>query len=273
MKKTAISIIIINASLLLFSCNKKEKAIEQPVLINKALTDGFPENIKLINSYLYSCVQTSKYSSTVYNNIFSYAAFTDPEKNLLNTYNHYSNNKIFSSTGAGGNIDVGNVTLNGSLVIKNFSSNSEVYYGGNFSNNTNFLNLNAYWTTEGNRTFKPMDVIINKGHPTIAVNNLAISNSISKNTDFTITIGNNITNYDSLIVILEDGSWNGKIRKTVPKNTASLTFTTQEMSILNNSNNGKFSIYAYNYSNMTVDSKVNVFELSNQYNVNNIYIY
>ena len=273
MKTSAISILIINASLLLFSCNKKEKAIEEPAPINKALSDGFPENIKVINSYLYSCVQTYQYSSTIYYYSFSYAAFTDPAKNLLSTYNHYSNNKNFSSNGGGGNIDVGNVTLNGSFVSKNFPSNIEVYYRQNSNNNVNFLNLNAYWTSEGNKTFKSIDVIINKGHPTIAVNNLAISNSISKNTDYTINIGNNITNYDSLIVILEDGSWNGRIRKTVPKNTTSLTFTTQEMSILNNTSNGKFNIYAYNYSNMTVDNKINVFELSNQYNVNNIYIY
>ena len=143
---------------------------------------------------------------------FKYAAFSDPARNLLVPYNHYSNNKNFSNNNVGiGNIDVGIISLNGTTVNKNIQSNFEVYYGQNFNNNVSFLNLNANWLSEGNKTFKPLNIIINKGHPIIAVNSFSISTTISKNTNFTVNIGNNVTNYDSLIVILEDGNFNSRI--------------------------------------------------------------
>lgn len=274
MKLLKINSLSIITLLFLFSCAKKEKPYEQPVVINTELSDGFPENIKAINGYLYSGVQTYQYSSSsMYFYTFAYAAFSDPARNLLVPYNHYSNNKNFSNNNVGiGNIDVGIISLNGNTVNKNIQSNFEVYYGQNFNNNVSFLNLNANWLSEGNKTFKPLNIIINKGHPIIAVNSFSISTTISKNTNFTVNIGNNVTNYDSLIVILEDGNFNSRIRKVLPKNALSVTFTTQEMSLLSNTSNGKLGIYAFNYSNKTVDSKVNLFELSNQYIISNIYI-
>lgn len=274
MKLLKINSLSIIALLFLFSCAKKEKPYEQPAVINTELSDGFPENIKAVNGYLYSGVQTYQYSTSSTNlYTFAYAAFSDPARNLLVPYNHYSNTKNFSNNVGSGNIDVGNVSLNATTVNKNTQSNFEVYYGQNFSNNVSFFNLNANWLSEGNKTFKPLNVTINKGHPTIAVNSIGIGNSISKSTDFTVNIGTNVTNYDSLIVILEDGNFNSKIRKIVPKNSLSVTFTPQEMSFLNNTSYGKFGIYAYNYSNMTINSKVLVFELSNQYVLSNLYLY
>ena len=272
MKKLSFIILSITSVVLLFSCHKKEKEPAQLELVNTEMTDGLPQNYKSINGYLYSGVQTYQYSSSsTYYYSFSYAAFCDPSKNLISSYNHYTNNKNFSNVPLG-NIDVGNVTLNGVNVFKNLQQNFEVSYQNN-SSNINFLNYNASWKTDGNRTFKPIEVSINKGHPVILTSGLNIPTSIPKNSNFSINIGTNISNYDSLIVILEDGNWNGKIRKVVPKNALSLTFTTQEMSILYTSNNGKITFYAYNYSNMTVDSKVTLFELSNQYILSSIYIY
>jgi hypothetical protein len=273
MKKTSLIILSIATTALLFSCKKKESEPEEAALINTSMADGLPENYKSINGYLYSGVQTYQYSGSNVNYYsFSYVAFCDPTKNLVSSYNHYTNQKNFSSNIPFGNIDVGNVTLNGATVWKS-SSNSELFYGGNFNSSTNFLNYNAVWTTEGNKTFKALGIYINKGHPIIQTSALGIPSSISKNSNFTINIGNNISNYDSLIVMFEDGNFIGKIRKVLAKNTTSVTFTTQEMSVLNTSSYARINICAYNYSNMTIDSKINVFELSNQYYINNIYLY
>lgn len=266
-------ILTLSVSLSLLSCAKKEKQVIEPEPINTDLTDGIPAEIKKINCYLYSCVQTYQYSSTYNYYIYNYAAFSDPSRNLTGSYNHYNNSKIFSSSAGTGNIDVGNITLNGSTVFKNFQSNFEVYYGGNFSGSVSSFNYNANWITDGNKTFKPINEVISKGHPIINVSGLSINPSISKNTNFTFNVTNNITNYDSLVVILEDGTWNGRVRKTVAKNTASVTFTPQEMTGLFNTTSGKLNIYAFNYSNKIVNDKSIFFELSNQYILNNVYIY
>jgi hypothetical protein len=272
MKTITISILSISFSLFLFSCNNKEKKAEQPAVINKRLSDGFPENKKSVNCYLYSSFVVTKYASSSPNyGSYQYAIFSDPSKNLINSYSHYTNSKLFSQS-ASGNVDVGNVSFNGQTIYKNLTN--EVYYTANYNSSIPFGSMSANWKTDGNKTFLPMDVTINKGHPIILSGNLNIGNSISKNSNFTLNISGNITNYDSLIVILEDGNWGGKIRKTADINTSSLTFTPVDMSIFSTgSNYGKLSIYAYNYSNMTVNNKVTLFELSNQYLLSNIYFY
>lgn len=273
MKKTSLIILSIATTALLFSCKKKEKEPEEPALINTSMDDGLPENYKSINGYLYSGIQTNQYSSSnisYYN--FLYVAFCDPTKHLLSSFNHYSNQRNFSSNVPFGNIDVGNVTLNGSILWKS-SSSSELFYTGNFNSSINSLNYNAVWTTEGNKTFKPLNLSINKGHPIIVTSALNIPTSVSKNSNFTINIGNNISNYDSLIVTFESSNFNTRIRKVLAKNSTSVTFTTQEMSILSTSSYATINFYAFNYSNMTIDTKINVFELSNQYIINNIYLF
>ncbi len=273
MKKTSLIILSIATAAMLFSCKKKEPEPEEPALINTSMADGFPENYKSINGYLYSGIQTYQYSGSSVNYYsFSYVAFCDPTKNLVSSYNHYTNQKNFSTNVPFGNIDVGNVTFNGANVWKS-SSNFELFYGGNFNSNVTFLNYNAAWSTDGNKTFKPLNLSISKGHPIIVTSALNIATSISKNSNYTINIGNNISNYDSLIILFEDGNSIGKIRKVLAKNTTSVTFTPQEMSVLNTSSYARINIYAYNYSNMTIDSKINLFELSNQYYINNIYLY
>lgn len=271
MKASTINIIILG-SLFLFSCNKKKETIDEPENINTSLVDGLPENKKLINGYLYSSLQTYQYSSSSsYYYMNSYAIFSDPAKNLISTFNHYYNNKMFVQS-INGNIDVGNVYINGITLPKSLQSNFEVYYTQGFNSSSNFFNYNATWSTEGNKSFKPINLSIGKGYPLISTNLISIGNSISKSSNYTINFGNNISNYDSLIVILEDGNFNGKIRKTLPQNATSVTFTPQDMNVLSSSNYGKVGIYAYNYSYIILDSKVNILELSNQFTYNNIYI-
>ncbi len=274
MKLQATLILTFASALLIVSCKKKSNVPPQPTIINTEMAYGLPENNKAINGYLYSCIQTnvSGSNSAVYY-IYAYAAFSDPARNLINSYNHYTNTKVFAGnmTAAGGNIDVGNVYVNNQNLNKS-GGGSEFYYMYS-QNNVNAINYAINWQHEGNKTFKPINTSLNIGYPTITTNSLVVNNSFSKGSDLTINLGNNITNYDSLIVSLNDGNLSRAIVKRLPKNSTSVTFTAQDMMYLYTSSYyGQISFYAINYSNITIDSKVNIFELNNQYIRSNLTI-
>ena len=271
MKLSFVSVLLTTSALCFFSCHKKDDEIKTPEVINTELSDGFTDSRKSINGYLYSCLQANQYSSASINyNMIGFATFSDPAKNLMGNFNHYNNiNSISSSTNAG-NIDVGDVYL--ATSFQKFSQgNFQLSYQQNLSSQ-NAFSPNPYWLTEGNGSFKPLNITIPKGYPVLNYNTVSISN-ISKSTDFTINFGNNISNYDSLIIILQDGmTSSGNKKKILAKGSQSVTFSAQELSYFSASNYGKLSFYAYNYSNITVNSKVNVFELGNQYIINSITI-
>ena len=271
-KKTISCILIIASALLIVSCkNKKKSAItDTPEAVNTEIVNGLPDNPKLVNGYLYSCNQTTKYanSSSFYYSFYVYVAFSDPARNILATFNHFSNSKNFSSNN-GGNIDVGSVSLNQNTINKNFLS-SELYYTSNLSGQS-FSNTNASWSTVGNNTFKPINVSLSRGYPLINTNSLIVNTTVLKSQDLYINFGNYISNFDSLIVSLEDGM-SRVIKKTVPVGSNSVTFTTSDMINLNTSSYGKIKFVALNYSNMIINNKLNLFELNTQYSIESLNI-
>lgn len=251
------------------SCKKNDVMSSNLTPVNKDLTNGFPDNPSKINGYLYADIQTNAYNSSSSNiSNFLFAAFSDPAKKLTSAYNHYQSSGSFSSLG---NIDVGSVALNGYSLFKNVQQNFSVWYSSSYS----LTYSSANWVTNGNGVFKPMNVNLNRGFPVINASLIPVNYSISKNSDYTINIGNNVSNYDSLIVIFSDGSFSsiGNIKKTLPANSTSVTFKYQELSLLYSTSSARISIYAFNYSNNTVNDKVNLFELGNKLIFNGINLY
>lgn len=265
MKKIAIGILLIHGVCVSTSC-KKTTAASIVAPVNQALANGLPSNPKLINGYLYTDYLTNVNGSS---NIaqYSFSVFSDPTKPLISSLNHYQTGSSFSNLG---NIDVGNVTLNSQSLYKTTQSNFSLWYY--FNNSYSTINYNAIWTTEGNGVFKPLNITVNRGLPVFS-NTIAVSNSIARNTDYTLNLGTGISNYDSLIVILSNGNFNGTIRKVVSAGSTSVTFKSQELSAINSSSYAYINIYAFNYSNAIIDDKIYVFELAQKLNYSNISFY
>ena len=265
MKKIAIGILLIHVVCVSTSCKKTPPP---PVVttVNQPLANGLPNNPKLINGYLFNGYLTYTSGSS---NISQYAfsVFSDPTKPLINSFNHYQTGNSFSNFG---NIDLGTVTFNGQSLFKTSQSNFSLSYYYTYSYST--INYNAIWTTEGNGVFKPLNINVNRGLPVFS-NSITVSNSIAKNADYTLNLGTGTSNYDSLIVILSDGNFNGNIRKVVTTGASSVTFKSQELYTLNSSSYGYINIYAFNYSNTIINDKIYIFELANKLNYSNINLY
>jgi len=248
---------------LLMSCKKKEKKTppEPEPSVTTEMASGLPSNINSINGYLYAGIKYNGSSSNYFVSSL-YAAFSDPGRKLTTSYNHFLDNiSNFGSNSNFGNIDVGSVTLNSSFFLSRSSFDPNVFYSS-INNSGPFYNT-AHWTSDGNMSFKPLDLDVPKGFPVLTYT-LPFT-SISRSTGFTLNMAQCGSNYDSITVSINDFSFpQGGIKKTVTPGVTSVTFSASDLSPISNSS-GTLAVYAYNYSNQTINNKVYLFELSNKY--------
>jgi hypothetical protein len=237
---------------IIVSCSKKSKSPVQDPLISTDMANGLGDNPNAINGYFY-VAQRDYGSSTIYTTI--YASFSDPKKKLMTGYNHFNENSSFSSNNTQGNIDVGNIFFNNWLFLNKNSFNPNVTYSANNSNGS--YSSSAAWKTDGNMSFKPLDLIVSRGFPTVSTTTFA---PISKSAGCTINLSTYANNYDSLTVVITDNS-STQIKRRVDATVSSITFSSAELNQLY-SNYGSVWFYAYNYSNKTVENKSYIFELS-----------
>jgi hypothetical protein len=234
----------------MLACKKPKSIIpDQTAVINTSLANGMPADIQKINGYLYADINYSNFNN-------SYSAFSDPAKSLVSTYNHRNNNVQFSQPVLG-NIDVGQVSFGGLNLSRQNTGTSVMY---EMSNSVGFQN--NVWTSDGNGTFKPLSINMARGFPVLNSNTYTF-NTISKSSGFTVDIGNSVSNYDSVIVNLTD-NYGGLVSKRYT-NAGIITFSSNDLVVLNSNSYGSFYVYAYNYANQTINSKVYVFELGNKF--------
>jgi hypothetical protein len=256
-------------AILLSSCYKPRltETASEPVPVNTPLQSGFPENKREINGYLYaSCSVNTVQGGSESANVNMYGTFSDPAANLISGYNHYYDGLVFSSLGSvQGNVNVGSVFFNGSVLHASFSSATNIIY---MSNNPNFFPLFEYkaqWRWLGNKSFKETDIQITRGFPRItpatAPSSITVANGLR------IELGGLVSNYDSATVMLNLGSsFNYSLKKSVAYPVDTVVFSKAELqAYLSGYSMCNFSVYAYNYSNQTVYSKVYVYELANKY--------
>ncbi|MFL5754066.1 MAG: hypothetical protein ACJ76F_11710 [Bacteroidia bacterium] len=112
------------------------------------------------------------------------------------------------------------------------------------------------WNLKGNATFPSFNTAVSRGFPTIA-NTSLLPASFSKSNPLTITFGaGNITNADSIGLMLTGGSSGFGIYKSVGPGATSITFSPAEMTNATaGSSNNQIFLYTKNYSNMTVNGK------------------
>jgi hypothetical protein len=249
---------LVAAVIALAACKKpKKKETEQVPVVNTEQANGLPSNPKAINGYLYA---SYKNSGSVYYYCNVYASFSDPAKKLTAGWDHfYDNNGSFGTTSNFGNIDVGNMSFNGSFLQKS-SFNPNVFYTQTNSNSFQPITYSS-WSNEGNLSFLPMDLGVTRPFPSTAPNPTFAP--VSKSTPYTLNLAEYVTNYDSVLVVLSDNfSSQSMLKKRVDASTTTVTFTPAEMSTLYSGSNGNIFVYAYNYTNQTINSKVYLFEQS-----------
>jgi hypothetical protein len=252
------------ACLAFFSCKKTEnKMPEEPELVTTELRNGFPDNPALIKGYFYASVKNYNYNSSGSIDVRCYCILNDPAKDLLGTFEHFNDNIQFN--GSAGNIAVGDVTFNNVSLKTNSFGNSL-----NYTQNTSFLSLpgSAVWKTEGNGSFKALNLNISRGFPVLVntYTNTSQFYQVSISNGYKVELGNNVSNYDSLVVAL---SFSGKtVKKRLITGAASVFFSSNELSVFSNNYSGLLTIYAYNYSTKMVENINYIFELSNKLQVN-----
>lgn len=245
------------APLFFTSCIKDDvKLPEQPELVNTEITNGMPENPGSINGYLYGSYSIS---SSNYTYLSAYCSFRDPGGELALTYDHSTDQETFSANSqTRGNIRTGFVSIYG-LNLPELNMGNSISYRLNMQNAAN-INTIPRWKTNGNGSFKALDQTVPRGLPTILTP--ALTKTISISQDFVIDTRAIATNFDSLMVFF--GSNFSSVKKRAGLNDRYIIFSTSDLYQIGTGSRN-ISIYAFNYSNRTIDSKVYLFELASKY--------
>jgi hypothetical protein len=249
--------------LISFSCEKKKTTTQDQSPITTELTSGFPSDLKKINGYFYAASRTNFNNFNTSYGVNLYATFGDAARSLLSGFNHYTDseqNNFFINKDRG-NVNVGTISFNGRSFANPGGASYSQYY------NLNSANYSSQWVTEGNGSFKPINLVVQRGFPAIVQPSSTNSFSVSLSNDFIVNFQSFISNYDSVSVkISSDGSSSFyAIQKTVSSNTSFIKFTSGELSSkLSTTTYGNLIISAYNYSNKTIEDKVYVFELASK---------
>jgi hypothetical protein len=182
-------------------------------------------------------------------------------------FNHYTDNKPFT-TQQSGNIDVGNVSFSGWNLFSSGSSTVK-NYSGSFSS---FTATEAYWSTGGNGSFKPLAFQVPRGFPIVSDTIVTYkTNTVTLSAGYTLPHQQvSIQNYDSVTVLISGFGINS-VQKTFVFGSP-VTFTPNELSKLSGSSSAYISVYCFNYTNATINDKKYIFELSSKSKSNFVYL-
>ena len=154
---------------------------------------------------------------------------------------------FMESAGSSNMVDGGAVTLN-SQSLKKVQNNAYIY--DDFLNPLDFGTIT--WTAAGNGDVPAINKTNNRGFPTFS-NQAGLPASISKASGLNISLGNKVSNADSVIVLV--GSNKKSAYKIVGGNAASVSFSSAELSDLEASSVGWVSVSPYNITNEIIGSK------------------
>lgn len=246
-------------AIFLIACDKPKAKIpaEEPTVTTE-MANGFPDNKEKIHGYFYAA---NTLFSTLNRSRYLYAVFGDPARDLMQNFNHVANTTRNGGQQNSGNVNVGAVSFNDYQINP---SGLAAYYS---NNSVSVLDVSTKWRTDGNGSFKPVDLNVPRGFPTV---NVTGSYSLSLSKEFKVDVSGIFGNYDSLAVIVSRVSsyfspYNS-VSKTISASDPSLvTFKPAEMATaLTNTGYGSIIFSGFNYSHKTAEDHVYVFELSTQ---------
>ncbi len=167
MKNLIYYLLLVSTAIITIGCKKKTVVKEEVLPVNTELINGLP-NWKKQNGYLFSIFSRSQYANSSNNPTYGYtqyALFNDPEKIIAQSINHTIIN-FYPNFLA--NISVGKVTHNNNVLAQTNGGSSVTYYKNNSGQIIN-NNTPTTWTTEGNQSFKPLNITIARGYPVIPI--------------------------------------------------------------------------------------------------------
>lgn len=238
------------------ACNKKESTTPTPP-VNVGINNGMGDGPTKIHGYLYASYKKTVYSGSgnyFSSNLYALANFGDPKRNLMSNFDHAKEGSTFFSGSDQPNVSVGTVNFSG-LVFNNSSTTNY------FMSSTQYAlsDLSPSWSTRGNGPFKPISISLPRLFPQIT--STSKGDTTSRNNDYTIQVSNFISNYDSVVVRIQNTNF--EVSKRIGKESNTITFTKGELASMYSSY-CTISYMAFNYSNMTVEDKKYVFELGNK---------
>jgi hypothetical protein len=248
--------------ILLFSCKKTE--IPDSVIGGEnsdGIQIGLPAELNSIHGYLYA-----SYNSSSLNNrrLTTYAAFGDPERNLMAGFNHFDEEAIDIGSNRG-NVSVGySVTFSGNssnISYSGASPTSSAYYFG-YKRYIGTLNAFAKWRFDGNKSFKGQDISVPRGFPKLNDSLIKAYDTITITKGYSVKTENRFSNYDSITVNLISTTKNDvELNKTFSAGVP-ITFSQTELARFSQDNYVYIYFKAYNYSNQLIEGKKLVYELS-----------
>lgn len=254
----------------LAGCKKTSTSTTDPATtpVTTDLADGLPKDVQSINGYFYANYTASNFGSTSIN---GYCVLHDEPTDLMPNFSHYTDQQIFSGTSNLGNIQVGNISFNNITLFESNNGVNSVFYTFNNSGGSSGSNSGpstAIWKTDGNGSFKALNLNIPRGFPRINASSgtpgtLVTFTMSATNASSTLDLSSVVSNYDSLVVMLGSQFSSYSIKKFLKSPANSVTFTKAEI-LSNGSSASQIQIMAYNYSNKMVQNRLYVFELSSK---------
>jgi hypothetical protein len=230
-------------------CEKEETSVNQnSTPVNTDLQNGLPQNPQKINGYFYASKEQSGSSSQVYYSSLAYATFRDPAGDLCQVFDHVTKNETFMQTK--GVVFVGDVRAGDLLLDK---SSLSYRTNGNPS-----APIEPFWRTDGNQSFHPLNVRLQKTYPQYKNPNQTLV--FSRSSGGEIVLDDIVQNADSVISLVAPFQPNFGKRVAV-RPGAKIIFTPEEVTNMARSYT-TILVFSCNYSHITQNGKVYLFELA-----------
>lgn len=257
------TLITLAVSAILVSCDKKDPPKPKaPEPVNTDMTPGMGNNSRNIHGYFYASYRQSPSPNEGY--LTGFAVFGDPARHLMGLYDHYNDNERFSSSSTSrGNISVGMTSFAGRNLSENNNPGFNLSYRLHSFQTIYGFDYSCNWHTEGNGSFKPVDLSVDRGFPRIARTTDTPTMYINKSADFILDLKGLVSNYDSVYVRIP--SFNGFLEKRISATSSIIVFS--QASLAQIFNGTTMTIMAYNYSHKIINSKEYIFELAEKQDI------
>lgn len=266
--------LILVASLAFFSCKKKAPpVVEDDPQPNSEVRPGLPPDPNLINGYFYSGFKINGSSSNTYTSLNCFAAFADPARKLTSNFDPFTDNLTNSNNKNAANVQVGEITLNDIYTLNHssFSNSAPPFIYNYFTNLFSSTFSQVSWKSEGNGSFRPVNVVLPITYPDLQ---FPVSlNTISRTSTVTINLKQVFPNgADSIIAALIDyGNSYGVVKKYATRADTVIRFVPSDMNIYGASSSANVQLMGLNYCHQVVNGKVHLFTLCSKY-FKNVYL-
>jgi hypothetical protein len=250
-------------ALFLVSCDKDDTAVpEEKKVVNTELASGICPQPDKVNGFLFLSMNNTGSAGYPSFNMTACAAFRDPAKNAMQGFNHRTGSSGFVSS-ATGVVQVGQVRVGAMALFQ-----SSFFYNGQ---STEQSPTSPHWRSDGNKTFVPLNVEVARGYPLITYTN-STSVTLSRSQGWALDLSNFGSNYDSVAVSFSAGGMLPSLSKCVGRGAGEIRFSAEEIADLD-SYYYTLIIHACNYSHITLNNKVYLFELGRNINTTATIIY